>query len=145
MQRSPLLGMSPKTTLVLSLTSVDSRNDCQEIICQKRRSVRNVLSKRRDRTRPPCRQTRSQGNTGVCLWKKTPFLQAVDLQSRDRNCCPAPDSMLGRLIFQCVFFSGGVFFSETPVGGLADGSSQIRAKGQRPASKAATKMTCPAS
>ena len=42
-------------------------------------------------------------------------MQAPALQSSSRNCSPAPDLVLRKLIVQCVFFSGGVFCSQTPV------------------------------
>ena len=43
------------------------------------------------------------------------FRWAFVLQSRGRNCSPASDLALWGLIFARVFFSGGVFFSQTPV------------------------------
>ena len=46
---------------------------------------------------------------GVCE-KNIPFARALATQSSSRNCSPAPDSMLFKLTFPCVFFSGGVFF-----------------------------------
>ena len=52
--------------------------------------------------------------TGVCE-KNIPFAQALALQSSSINCSPAPDLVLRKLIFQNIVFSGGVFFSQTPV------------------------------
>ena len=40
------------------------------------------------------------------------------LQSRGRNCYPASDLVFFELNFARVFFSGGVFFSQTPVLGV---------------------------
>ena len=45
----------------------------------------------------------------------TPFMQAVALRSSSRNCSPAPDLVLRELVLLHVLFSGGVFFSQTPV------------------------------
>ena len=52
--------------------------------------------------------------TGVCE-KYTPFMWTSALQSRDRNCSPAPDLALWRLICPVLLFYRGVFFSQTPV------------------------------
>ena len=41
--------------------------------------------------------------------------QALALQSCSGNRSPVPDSVLWNLIFRCVSFSGGVFFSQTTV------------------------------
>ena len=51
----------------------------------------------------------------VVIFIHTPFRRAFARQSRCRNCSPAPDLALRRLIFPRVFFSGGTFFSQTPV------------------------------
>ena len=53
-------------------------------------------------------------HTGV--WKSTPFAQALALQHSSRKCYVAPDLVLFILDFPPVSFSGGVFFSQTPVG-----------------------------
>ena len=47
--------------------------------------------------------------------KNTPFAQALALQSGSRNCSPAHDLVFFKLDIQSVVFSGGVFFSQTPV------------------------------
>ena len=47
--------------------------------------------------------------------KNTSFAQALALQPGSRNCPPALDSELFELISPGVFFSGGVFISQTPV------------------------------
>ena len=61
--------------------------------------------------RPPTRQPAVlREATYRCLWKDTPVVGAFALQSSGRNCYPAPDLVLWRLIFPGVFFSGGVFF-----------------------------------
>ena len=52
--------------------------------------------------------------TGVCE-TNIPFARALALQSSSRNCSPAPDLVLWKLIFQCLLFSGGIIFSQTPV------------------------------
>ena len=46
----------------------------------------------------------------VSVKQNTPFAQALALQSHSRNCNPAPDLVLWKLMFQCVLFSRGVFF-----------------------------------
>ena len=40
------------------------------------------------------------------------------LQACSRNCSPAPDLVLRKLVFQRMLLSGGVFFSRTPVSSL---------------------------
>ena len=61
---------------------------------------------------------------GVCEQTHV-FVPALALQSRSRNLSPAPDLVLFKPTFQCVFFSGGVFFSQTPVSCItARGDSQ---------------------
>ena len=80
----------------------------------------------------------SSGHNGVCdkntprekttLWKMSyrfPFMRAMAIQSCSRNCSPAPDLVFLKLIFSYVFFSGGMFFSQTPVS--AFGRLTIRA------------------
>ena len=47
--------------------------------------------------------------------KHYPFTRAVALRPSSRNCNPAPDLVFSGLIFQPVFLSGGVFFSQTSV------------------------------
>ena len=54
------------------------------------------------------------GTAGVCE-KNIPFVSAFALQSCSRNCSPAPDLVLWKLVFPRVLLSGGVFFSQTPV------------------------------
>ena len=56
-------------------------------------------------------------STGVCEIT-TPFRRAFALQPLGRDRYPAHDLVLRRPIFLGVFFSRGVFFSQTPVGGL---------------------------
>ena len=46
----------------------------------------------------------------VSVNKNTPFGWALALQSLSRNCSPAFDLVFLKLMFPCVFFSGGVFF-----------------------------------
>ena len=53
-------------------------------------------------------------HTGVCE-KVNPFVQALALQSSSRSCSLAPDLVLREPIFQMAVFSGGVFFSQTPL------------------------------
>ena len=53
----------------------------------------------------------------------TPFTVAFAIQSCSRNCSPAPDLVLWKLVFPSVFFSGGVLFSQTLVCSLAPGGS----------------------
>ena len=64
--------------------------------------------------RPDSNRTVNCRPTGVCE-RNTPFMGAFALQSCGRNYLPAPDLVLWKLIFQCVFLSGGVFVSQTPV------------------------------
>ena len=45
----------------------------------------------------------------------TCFMQAFAPQSGGKNCSPGPDLVLCRLIFPRVFFSEGMFSSQTPV------------------------------
>ena len=45
----------------------------------------------------------------------TPFAQALALQSFSRNCFPALDLVLQKLVFPRVFLFEGVFLSQTPV------------------------------
>ena len=47
--------------------------------------------------------------------KRTPFVQAFALQSSSRNSYPPPDLVLWKLMLVSVFFSGGMFFSQTLV------------------------------
>ena len=51
----------------------------------------------------------SLGSIPVAV-KNIPFAQALALQSSGRNCNPAPDLVLWKLIFPSVIFSGGMFF-----------------------------------
>ena len=53
-------------------------------------------------------------NTGVCE-KNTPVARPVALQNSSRNSTAAPDVELFKPNFPGVFFSGGVFCSQTPV------------------------------
>ena len=50
-----------------------------------------------------------------CLWKETYFMAAFALQTCSRNRSPVPDLMFRTPISPHVSFSGGVFFSQTPV------------------------------
>ena len=62
-----------------------------------------------------CRSiSRGVMSTVVCE-QNTLFAWALALRSFSRNCFPAPDLALRKPIFLIVFFSGGVFFSQTPV------------------------------
>ena len=54
--------------------------------------------------------------------RNTPFAQVLALQSHSINRNPAPDLVLWKPMFQCVFFSGGVNFSQTPLWHPADAS-----------------------
>ena len=47
--------------------------------------------------------------------KYTPFVAAFALLNCSRNCYPAPHSVFFKLNCPRLFFSGGVFFSQTPV------------------------------
>ena len=53
-------------------------------------------------------------NAGVCD-KNMPFMKAFAPQSRSRNCSPALDLVLCKLLFQWILFFLGVFFSQMPV------------------------------
>ena len=59
----------------------------------------------------------TQGNHAGLCEKGTPFTRAFPMQSSGRNCSPAPDLVLQKLILPRVFSSGGMFFSQTPVWG----------------------------
>ena len=63
--------------------------------------------------------------TGHCrsLWTTTPLIAALAMQSSSRNCNIAPDLVLWKLVFPPVIFSGGVFFSRTPVSPSAASSA----------------------
>ena len=50
---------------------------------------------------------------------RTPCMPNVALQSCSRNCSPAPDLVLWKLICPHAFFSGGVFISQTPSGQIS--------------------------
>ena len=52
--------------------------------------------------------------TGFCE-QNIPFGWVLALQSLSRNCYPAPDLVLRKPIFLIILFSGGVFYSQTPV------------------------------
>ena len=70
-----------------------------------------------------------QGSSPAGICEQTyHFLQAFALQSSGRNCYPAPDLVLWWLIFPGVFFTWGVFFSQTPVG-LADVKADLNHAG----------------
>ena len=53
-------------------------------------------------------------DTGVCE-TNTSFTHALAMRPGGRSCNSAPDLVLSKLIFQLVFLSGGVSFSQTPV------------------------------
>ena len=59
-----------------------------------------------------------QGGTGVC-------------EKTLRTCSPAPDLVFWKLRFQRVLFSGGVFFSQTPVGRWGANDREGREVGNR--------------
>ena len=65
----------------------------------------------------------------VSVNKNTPFTRAFALQACGINCIPAPDLVLWKLIFQCVSFSGGFVFSQTPVGPAIREKSTFRKGG----------------
>ena len=54
------------------------------------------------------------GFAGVCL-RNTPLIRALAILSGGRNCSPASDLVLRKLVFPMALFSKGVFFSQTPV------------------------------
>ena len=56
--------------------------------------------------------------TSTCE-KDTPFAQAFALQSSSKNCSPAPDLVLWKLILQCVFSRRSVFLTDASVGRLS--------------------------
>ena len=54
----------------------------------------------------------------VSVNKNTPFAGAAALRHSSINSTPAPDLALFKLVFPGVFFSGGMFFSQTPASKL---------------------------
>ena len=56
---------------------------------------------------PDWKATFESPPTGV--WTKKPFARALATQASGRNCNPAPELVLSKLIFQPAFISGGVY------------------------------------
>ena len=71
--------------------------------------LKNTCVRRVGETKTTSNQTKSPNNTGVCEIIMF-FTWALAMRPSSRNSNPAPDLVLWRPIFQCVLFSGGVFF-----------------------------------